>query len=103
MNRPLKDLRELSPLLGWKHPHFTGQITGFPANFSNRQSGKSTNVSAEKCHWLYFVVVAESLRIIGNGRNTVPRVLFQKRELTEFCSKISEFCEKLGEFALAGQ
>ena len=37
----------------------------------------------------------------GNGRNTVSRVLFRKRELTEFCSKLGEFREKLGEFALA--
>ena len=35
------------------------------------------------------------------GRNTVSRVLFRKRELTEFCSKSGEFCEKLGELALA--
>ena len=38
---------------------------------------------------------------IGNGRNTVSRVLFRKRELTEFCGKLGEFCEKLDEFALA--
>ena len=38
---------------------------------------------------------------IGNGRNTVSRVLFRKRELTEFCGKLGEFCEKLGEFASA--
>ena len=31
---------------------------------------------------------------MGNGRNTVSRVLFQKRELTEFCGKLGEFCEK---------
>ena len=36
-----------------------------------------------------------------NGRNTVSRVLFWKRELNEFCGKLGEFCEKLGEFALA--
>ena len=39
---------------------------------------------------------------LGNGRNTVSRLLFQKRELTKFCGKLGEFCEKkLGEFALA--
>ena len=38
---------------------------------------------------------------LGNGRNTVSRVLFRKRELTEFCGKLGEFCKKLGEFALA--
>ena len=38
---------------------------------------------------------------IGNGRNTVSRVLFRKRELTEFCGKLGEFCQKLGEFAFA--
>ena len=36
---------------------------------------------------------------LGNGRNTVSRVLFRTRELTEFCGKLGEFCEKLGEFA----
>ena len=40
-------------------------------------------------------------KTIGNGRNTVSRVLFQKRKLTEFCSKLGEFCKKLGEFAFA--
>ena len=34
-------------------------------------------------------------------RATVSRVLFRKRELTEFCVKLAEFCEKLGEFVLA--
>ena len=38
---------------------------------------------------------------LGNGRNTVSRVLFRKRELTEFCGKLGEFCQKLGEFAFA--
>ena len=38
---------------------------------------------------------------LGNGRNTASRVLFRKRELTEFCGKLGELCEKLGEFALA--
>ena len=39
--------------------------------------------------------------LLGNGRNTVSRVPFRKRELTEFCGKLGEFCEKLSEFALA--
>ena len=34
---------------------------------------------------------------LGNGRNTVSRVLFRKRELTEFCGKLGEFREELGE------
>ena len=38
---------------------------------------------------------------IGNGRNTVSRVLFRRRELTEFCGKLGDFCEKLGEFAIS--
>ena len=38
---------------------------------------------------------------VGNGRNTVSRALFRKRELTEFCGKLGEFCEEIGEFALA--
>ena len=37
---------------------------------------------------------------LGNGRNAVSRVLFRKRELTEFWGKLGEFCEKLGESAL---
>ena len=39
--------------------------------------------------------------LMGNGRNTVSRVLFRKSELTVFCGKLGEFCEKLGEFVLA--
>ena len=38
---------------------------------------------------------------MGNGRNTVSRVLFRRRELTEFWGKLGEFWEKLGEFAFA--
>ena len=38
---------------------------------------------------------------MGNGQNTVARVLFRKRELIEFCGKLGEFCEKPGEFTLA--
>ena len=42
---------------------------------------------------------AENLLLptLGNGRNTVSRVLFRRRELTEFCGKLGEFCDKLGE------
>ena len=43
----------------------------------------------------------ETLTIIGIGRNTVSRVLFRRRELTEFCGKLGEFCQKLGELAFA--
>ena len=35
------------------------------------------------------------------GILSVSRVLFRKRELTQFCNKLGEFCGKLGEFALA--
>ena len=38
---------------------------------------------------------------LGNGRNTVSRVLFRRGELTEFYGKLGEFFERLGEFALA--
>ena len=38
---------------------------------------------------------------VGNGRNTLSRVLFREGELTEFCGELGEFGEKLGEFALA--
>ena len=31
---------------------------------------------------------------MGNGRNTVSRVLFRKTELGESCDKLSEFCDK---------
>ena len=46
------------------------QITGFPANVSNRQGGNSTHFSAGKCHLLYFVVVPESLKIKINSGET---------------------------------
>ena len=39
-------------------------------------------------------------KVVGNGRNTVSRVLFRKRELTEILGKLGEFRAKLGEFAL---
>ena len=38
---------------------------------------------------------------LGNGRNTVSRVLFRRRELTKFYGKLGEFGGKLGEFAFA--
>ena len=31
--------------------------------------------------------------LVGNGRNTVWKVLFRKRELTEFWGELGEFCE----------
>ena len=34
-----------------------------------------------------------SLEFLGDGRNPVSRVQFQKRELTEFCGELGEFCE----------
>ena len=40
-------------------------------------------------------------RELGNGWNTVSRVLVRKRELTEFCGKLGEFWKKLGEFVMA--
>ena len=44
-----------------------------------------------------------SFGFLGNGRNTVSRVLFRKRELTvtEFRAKLGEFCKRLAEFVLA--
>ena len=46
-------------------------------------------------------------RFLGNGRNTVSRVLFREYcfgeenslSLTQFWGKLVEFCEELGEFA----
>ena len=38
--------------------------------------------------------------IVGNGGNTVSRILHQRRELADFSGKLGEFCEKLCEFAL---
>ena len=48
-----------------------------------------------------FVWFVLNIDDVGNGQYAVSRVLFRKRELTEFCAKLGEFCEKLGEFALA--
>ena len=45
--------------------------------------------------------MAQSHYVVGNGRNTVSRVLFggeNSLSLTEFCGKLGEFCEELGEF-----
>ena len=39
--------------------------------------------------------------IAEHGWNAVSRVLFQRRELTEFCGKLGEFCQELAEFAFA--
>ena len=47
-----------------------------------------------------FAIASEFCRKLGNGRNTFTRVLFRKRELTEFCGKLGEFCDKLGEVYL---
>ena len=47
------------------------------------------------------VITLDTTVCLGDRRNTVSRVLFQTRELTEFCSKLGVFREKLCEFALA--
>ena len=66
-----------SPLSGWGNLRFTVQITGYPANVSNPQGGKSTDFSAGKCYLLYFVVVPESLTEIDQFWITNPPVLIQ--------------------------
>ena len=48
----------------------------------------------------FFKKTKEKKDRVGKGRNTVSRVLFQKRVLTEFCGKLGEFCVKLGEFCV---
>ena len=63
-------LRKFFPLPGWGNLCSTAQVTGFPANVSNPQGGKSTDFSAGKCHLLYFVVVSGSLRRVpGHSRS----------------------------------
>ena len=48
------------------------------------------------------LVCALIKKSLGNGWNTVSRVLFRRKvSLAEFYGKLSEFWEKLGEFALA--
>ena len=61
----------------------------------------STKISVKTLHEASTPVtpLAAQCEILGNRRNTVSRVLFQNRELTEFYGKLGEFCEKLGEFA----
>ena len=44
-----------------------------------------------------------TLSLWENRQNSVLRVLFRKRELTEFCSKLPEFCKKLSEFTSASK
>ena len=56
-------------VLGWRNLHVTVQITGFPVNFSNPHCGNSKDLSAGKCHLLYFVVVMGYLN---------ERLLFEK-------------------------
>ena len=67
-------------------------------------------LSVETCHEAIGSLLVERgfhldaslvLAIVGNGRNTVSRVLFRRREFTEFRGKLGEFCAKLGEFAFS--
>ena len=53
--------------------------------------------------YLYLFIRTENLRKLAKGQNTVSRVLFRKREITEFCGKLGDFCQKLGELALTHQ
>ena len=62
--RPLQDSTIFSPVLRWRHRHFTVQIRGFPDVFSNPQGGKSKAFAAGKCRLLYFVAVPESLSFV---------------------------------------
>ena len=68
----------------------------------DRKVSSLQGILAQNCSLQFLLPISKdpSSRI-GNKRNTVSRVLFQKRVLTEFCAKLSEFCEKLGEFELA--
>ena len=65
--------------------------------WGNVGAGIKGNQKREKgYHWLGNQ--RHTLEGLGNGRNTVSRVLFRKREFTEFWGKLGEFCTKLGEF-----
>ena len=61
---------------------------------------KSTHMSQGVENQDSLIGVPLAFRETGNGRNTVSRALFRKRDLTEFYIKLGELCEKLGEFAL---
>ena len=76
--------------------HFTHKNKGFaPQNPENDEIDEN-----DRCHSSK-TMVNRKQGFLGNGRNTFSRVLFRRRELTEFWGKLGEFCEKLGEFALA--
>ena len=49
----------------------------------------------------YFWATSGGPKLIFSQAGMFARVLFQKRNLTEFCAKLAEFCEKLGMSALA--
>ena len=76
--RPLQDSAIIFSTPGWGNLRFTAQITGFPANVSNPQGGKSTDFSAGQCHLLYFVVVPESLNVLCQRVYTAYAELLQR-------------------------
>ena len=85
----------------WRvHVHFRSRFREFLSG-----EAQSTRLLLGSLAWLPLQSLAVKQKLflckLGNGRNTVSRVLFRRRELTEFCGKLGEFCEKLGEFAFA--
>ena len=86
------------------NPGFWEHFVIFPRKNSKTQSSLNfLQFGPRKFRKSDFSGLAPIRRVLtlGNGRNTVSRVLFRRRELTEFYGKLGEFCEKLGEFALA--
>ena len=79
-----------------------------PEAFPDSNTTLDTFQSAKHCFFLQGNEWSRRCReinqhptLLGNGRNTVSRILFRRREPAEFWGKLGEFCEKLGEFALA--
>ena len=94
-----------TPLFLWEVPLFLQDLLYESAVFIYREiegKGDAKRWPSTRCMfdslWNIFSSPWVSL---GNGRNTVSRVLFRRRELTEFCGKLDEFCEEHGESALA--
>ena len=71
----------------------------FQARLGRQSQYLCDTLAKESCMSCFASMISKLL----NGRKTVARVLFRKRELAEFCDKLAELCEKLGELALTHQ
>ena len=79
-------LRYFSPLLGWRHLHFTAQVTGFPESLSKPPAWK-----IQRCfRWkMPFAVFRSGSGVSDESRTGTARTVFQQPKPEPPCPSLA--------------